>query len=409
MEKEIRFHCPLANKCGGCQTSKLSYREQLDAKKAWVDELLRPFCRVEPIIGMEDPFHYRNKTHAVLAGDRRGNIISGVYRAGTHDVVPVEHCLIENEKADEIIGTIRKLMKSFRIAPYNEDTRQGFLRHILIRTGHVSGQILVVLVAASPVFPSKNNFVKALLKAHPEITSIVLNINDRSTSMVLGKRDVPLYGAGFIEDTLCGKVFRISPQSFYQINSVQTEKLYNKAIEYAQLTGKETLLDAYCGIGTIGLACADKCKQLIGVELNPAAVKDAAFNAKRNKVTHASFTCDDAGRFMLRMAAQKQHLDVLMMDPPRSGSDENFLSAACTLKPARVVYISCNPETLARDLKYLTTHGYRAVKATPVDMFPCTDHVESVVLLVAEKAESPKPAAPRYKKEQKQKRFDIKR
>ena len=168
MEKEIRFTCPVASKCGGCQMGKLSYREQLDAKKAWVDELLRPFCRVEPIIGMEDPFHYRNKTHAVLAGDRRGNIISGVYRAGTHDVVPVEHCLIENEKADEIIGTIRSLMKSFRIQPYNEDTKQGFLRHILIRTGHVSGQILVVLVAASPVFPSKNNFVKALLKALAE-------------------------------------------------------------------------------------------------------------------------------------------------------------------------------------------------------------------------------------------------
>jgi len=381
MEKEIRFTCPVASKCGGCQMGKLSYREQLDAKKAWVDELLRPFCRVEPIIGMEDPFHYRNKTHAVLAGDRRGNVISGVYRAGTHDVVPVEHCLIENEKADEIIGTIRNLMKSFRIVPYNEDTRQGFLRHILIRTGHVSKQILVVLVAATPVFPSKNNFVKALLKAHPEITSIVLNINDRSTSMVLGKREMTLHGAGFIEDTLCGKVFRISPQSFYQINSVQTEKLYSKAIEYAALTGKETLLDAYCGIGTIGLSCADKCKELIGVELNPAAVKDAAFNAKRNKVTHARFTCDDAGRFMLRMAAQKQHLDVLMMDPPRAGSDENFLSAVCTLMPPRVVYISCNPETLARDLKYLTTHGYRAIKATPVDMFPCTEHVETVVLL----------------------------
>ncbi len=387
MEKEIRFKCPVANKCGGCQLSMLSYQEQLDAKKAQVDELLRPFCRVEPIIGMEDPFHYRNKTHAVLAGDRRGNVISGVYRAGTHDVVPVEHCLIENEKADEIIGTIRNLMKSFRIAPYNEDTRQGFLRHILIRTGHVSKQILVVLVAASPVFPSKNNFVKALIKAHPEITSIVLNINDRSTSMVLGKREMTLYGAGFIEDTLCGKIFRISPQSFYQINSVQTEKLYGKAIEYAQLTGKETLLDAYCGIGTIGLACADKCRELIGVELNPAAVKDAISNAKRNKIAHARFTCDDAGRFMLRMAAQKQHLDVLMMDPPRAGSDENFLRAVCTLKPARVVYISCNPETLARDLKYLTTHGYRAAKATPVDMFPCTEHVEAVVLLSREKAD----------------------
>ena len=384
MEREIRFKCPVAARCGGCQMEKLTYREQLDVKKAWVDELLRPYCRVEPIIGMEDPFHYRNKTHAVLAGDRRGNIISGVYRMGTHDVVPVEHCLIENEKADEIIGTIRKLMKSFKIRPYREDARQGLMRHVLVRTGHVTGQIMVVLVAAKPVLPGKNEFIKALLAAHPEITTVVLNVNDRATSMVLGKREIVLYGKGYIEDELCGKIFRISPQSFYQVNSVQTEKLYRKAIEYAQLTGKETLLDAYCGIGTIGLSCADQCAKLIGVELNPAAVKDAGVNAQRNKIGHARFTCDDAGRFMLRMAAEGRKLDVLMMDPPRAGSDENFLRAVCTLMPSRVVYISCNPVTLARDLKVLTTHGYRAVKATPVDMFPCTEHVETVVLMSRE-------------------------
>lgn len=381
MEKEIRFTCPVASKCGGCQMGKLSYREQLDAKKAWVDELLRPFCRVEPIIGMEDPFHYRNKTHAVLAGDRRGNVISGVYRAGTHDVVPVEHCLIENEKADEIIGTIRNLMKSFRIVPYNEDTRQGFLRHILIRTGHVSKQILVVLVAATPVFPSKNNFVKALLKAHPEITSIVLNINDRSTSMVLGKREMTLHGAGFIEDTLCGKVFRISPQSFYQINSVQTEKLYSKAIEYAALTGKETLLDAYCGIGTIGLIAAGGAKEVLGVEKNRDAVRDAIANAKRNKIRNAWFSPGDAGVAMEELAKEGEELDVVFMDPPRSGSDERFLHSLLTAKPERIVYISCGPDTLARDLEILTEGGYHVRRIQPVDMFPHTEHIETVVLL----------------------------
>lgn len=381
MEKEIRFRCPVAAKCGGCQLGRMSYGEQLDAKKAWVDELLRPFCRVEPIIGMEDPFHYRNKTHAVLAGDRRGNVISGVYRMGTHEVVPVEHCLIENELADRIIGTVRRLMVSFKIRPYREDARQGLLRHVLVRTAHVTGQVMVVLVAAKPVLPCKNDFVKALLAAHPEITTVVLNVNDRATSMVLGKRDIVLYGPGAIEDELCGKTFRISPQSFYQVNSVQAEKLYRKAIEYAGLTGRETLLDAYCGTGTIGLCAADRCARLIGVELNPAAVRDAVYNAQRNRIGHARFHCDDAGRFLLRMAAEKRPLDVLMMDPPRAGSDENFLSAVCTLRPARVVYISCNPVTLARDLKYLTTHGYRALRATPVDVFPCTEHVETVVLL----------------------------
>lgn len=381
MEKEIRFQCPVASRCGGCQLGRMSYREQLDAKQAWVNELLRPYCRVEPMIGMEDPFHYRNKTHAVLAGDRRGNVFSGVYRRGTHEVVPVEHCLIENELADRIIGTVCRLMRSFKIRPYREDARQGLLRHVLVRTAHVTGQVMVVLVSAKPLLPCKNDFVKALLAAHPEITTIVLNVNDRATSMVLGKRDIVLYGPGAIEDELCGRTFRISPQSFYQVNAIQTEKLYRKAIEYAGLTGKETLLDAYCGTGTIGLCAADRCAKLIGVELNPAAVRDAAHNAQRNGIEHARFFCDDAGRFMLRMAAEKRPLDVLLMDPPRAGSDENFLRAVCTLRPARVVYISCNPATLARDLKTLTAHGYRALRATPVDMFPCTEHVETVVLM----------------------------
>ena len=243
----------------------------------------------------------------------------------------------------------------------------------------------MVLVAVQPILPRKNDFVRALLAAHPEITSVVLNVNDRATSMVLGKRDIVLYGPGTIEDVLCGKTFRISPQSFYQVNSEQTERLYARALDYAGLQGTETVLDAYCGIGTIGLCAADRCARLIGVELNPAAVKDATWNAGRNRVRNAKFYCADAGRFLLRMAEARQPLDVLFMDPPRSGSDENFLRAVCTLAPKRVVYISCNPTTLARDLAYLTKHGFRALRATPVDMFPCTEHVETVVLLSQQK------------------------
>ena len=390
MGEEIRFRCPVAARCGGCQMEKMSYAQQLAAKQDWVRDLLRPYCRVDRILGMENPFHYRNKTHAVIASDKRGNVISGVYRMGTHQVVPVDDCLIENEKADEIIRTIRSMLASFKIRPYREDTRSGLIRHVLVRTGHISGQIMVVLVAAQPILPRKNDFVAELLRRHPEITTVVLNVNDRATSMVLGKRDIVLYGEGYIEDTLCGKIFRISPQSFYQVNSVQTEVLYNKALEYAGLTGREVLFDAYCGIGTIGITASDRCAKVIGVELNPEAVKDAARNAQRNRAGNVRVHCDDAGRFLTRMAAENRRCDVLMMDPPRSGSDEKFLRAVCTMAPPRVVYISCNPVTLARDLAFLTRHGYRALRATPVDMFPATEHVETVVLLSKGEVDSKK-------------------
>ena len=240
--------------------------------------LLGRFCKVYPIKGMDNPFHYRNKVHAVF-GHRKGEIISGVYEAGTHNLVPVESCMIEDEKADEIIGTIRGMLKSFKIKTFDEDTGYGLLRHVLIRRGFVTNEIMVVLVTASPVFPSKNNFVKALREKHPEITTIVQNINGRGTSMVLGDREQILYGKGYIEDVLCGCRFRISPRSFYQVNPVQTEYLYGKAIELAGLTGKELVLDAYCGIGTIGMIASKQANTVIGVELNSDAVKDAIQNA----------------------------------------------------------------------------------------------------------------------------------
>ena len=215
--------CANFGKCGGCQLLSLSYADQLKRKQQMVEELLGPFCKVEPLVGMEDPLHYRNKVHAVFGLDKKGNPVSGVYKAYSHEIVPVDSCLLEDQRADAIIVTIRSLLKSFKIKTYDEDSGYGLLRHVLIRTGHVSGQILVVLVTVSPVFPSKNNFVKALRERHPEITTVVQNVNDKDTSMVLGTRDIVLYGKGYIEDTLCGKQFRISPQSFYQINSIQTE------------------------------------------------------------------------------------------------------------------------------------------------------------------------------------------
>ena len=373
--------CNISKKCGGCQFQGIPYKEQLKKKQKKEQSLLGAYGKVCSIIGMENPYYYRNKVHAVFDRDRKGNIISGIYEEGTHRVVPVENCLIEDEKSQAIIRTIRGMLKSFKIRTYDEDTGYGLLRHVLIRRGFSTGEIMVVLVTGSPIFPSKNNFVKALRKAHPEITTVVLNVNDRQTSMVLGDREKPIFGPGFIKDRLCGCMFRISPKSFYQVNPVQTEILYQTAIDYASLTGKETVIDAYCGIGTIGLIAAKKAGKVIGVELNKDAAKDARINAKENKITNAAFYQGDAGRFMVEMAAKGEKADVVFMDPPRAGSDERFLSSVVKLSPKKVIYISCNPETLARDLKYLTKHHYKVEKIQPVDMFPFCDHCETVCSL----------------------------
>lgn len=373
--------CPVLNLCGGCQLLDMEYAKQLDFKQKQVEELLKGLCPVKPIIGMKDPFHYRNKIHAVFDRDKKGNIISGIYEENTHHVVPVEKCLIENQKADEIIGTIRGMLKSFKIRTYDEDTGFGLLRHVLIRKGFSTGEIMVVLVTASPVFPSKNNFVKALREKHPEITTIVQNINGRGTSMVLGDKEHVLYGKGYIVDELCGCRFRISSKSFYQVNSVQTEILYEKALSLSGLTGRELVVDAYCGIGTIGIIASKAAGKVIGVELNQGAVRDAVNNAKMNGIDNIRFYCNDAGRFLVNMAEQGENADVVIMDPPRSGSTEEFMDAVGKLGAGKVVYVSCNPETLARDVRYMKKLGYRAVEAWPVDMFPETDHVETVVLL----------------------------
>lgn len=373
--------CPYAGKCGGCQYQGMDYGSQLKEKQKYVQKLLKNYGKPEPILGMENPYYYRNKVHAVYKHQKNGEIISGIYEEGTHKVVPVESCQIENQEADKVIQTIRKLAKSFKIKIYNEDSGYGLLRHVLIRYGRVTGEMMVVLVAVSPIFPSKNNFVKALRKEHPEITTVVLNINDKSTSMVLGERNIILYGKGYIEDELCGCRFRISPNSFYQVNPVQTEVLYQKAISLAGLSGKEKVIDAYCGIGTIGLIAASHCKEVIGIELNREAVKDAIGNTKRNRIKNVRFYQGDAGDFLVSMAQKGEKADVVFMDPPRAGSSEKFMESAAKMGPEKIVYISCNPDTLERDLKYLTRKGYQVDRICPVDMFPFTDNIENVCLL----------------------------
>lgn len=392
--------CPAFSRCGGCQLQHMHYEKQLAIKQTMAERLLGDFTKqasstgksgmkqqstscaaVSPIIGAKNPYHYRHKIHATFLRTRQGMKL-GIYEENTHRVIDVKDCAIQNKTANAILKTIRSLADRFRLTAYNEDTRQGLLRHVLIRCGYHTGQVMVVFVLGTTNFPGKAGFIEALRKAHPEITTIVQNINNKKTSMVLGEQETVLYGNGWIEDSLCGLTFRISPKSFYQVNPEQTELLYQTAMQFAGLTGNETILDTYCGTGTIGLIASRQSARVIGVESNAAAVRDAVANARANQIENAEFICEDAGAFMKKTTTTP---DVVFMDPPRSGSDEAFLRALAELAPARIVYISCNMQTQARDLAYLTTHGYQVNKIQPVDLFPWTEHVETVALLSNER------------------------
>ncbi len=376
------MECKVNKKCGGCQLLDKSYEEQLQYKQRRLEALLSRFCKVEKIIGMDNPYHYRNKVQSAFFYDyKRKKNASGVFQSGSGKIIQTDSCLIENETADKIVKTVRALLDSFKLRAYDERKGVGFLRHVLIRTGYNTGEIMVILVTAKPAFPSKNNFIKALIKAHPEITTVIQNVNPDGIPLTLSSRNITLYGRGYIEDTLCGMKFRISPDSFYQVNPVQCEKLYGKAMEYAALTGKETVFDAYCGTGTIGLIASKSAKQVLGVELNKSAVKDAVANARENGAENVYFLCGDAGEIIEDMAKEGEKFDAAFLDPPRSGSTVKFLNSLVKIKPERIVYVSCNPETLSRDLDYLTKKRYKVLKIQGVDMFPHTNHIETVVLL----------------------------
>jgi 23S rRNA (uracil1939-C5)-methyltransferase len=380
-----KSRCPVSKKCGGCTMINVPYEEQTVRKQQRVEDLIGRFGRVDPIVRMKNPDHYRNKVTSVFAPDKKGKPVCGIYKAGTHEVVPVKACMLEDLRADRIIQTVFALLESFKIRVYDEDRGTGFLRYVQVRTARGTRQVMVTLVTAEAVFPQAKKFVNALVKRHPEITTVVQNINDKQTTMVLGEKEKVLHGPGYIEDVLCKKRFRISSRSFYQVNSLQTEKLYNIALDYAGFSGKERILDAYCGIGTIGIIASDRCKEVLSVELNPEAVKDARINVKLNNAQNVEVFRNDSGRFMKDMAAKNEKLDILFMDPPRSGASEEFIEAVLTLRPAKVVYVSCEPDTLARDLALLTEGGYAMKKGVPVDMFPYTEGVETVVLLTQTK------------------------
>lgn len=378
----VKPPCPYFYECGGCQLQHINYEAELGFKENYVKRLLSKFGDFSNVIGMENPWYYRNKVISTFGYDRSNRAVSGIYSESSHRLVPVDVCMIEDEVADKVIASIRKLVSDFKIRIFDEDKGRGFLRHVVIRSGHYSGEVMVTLVVSSYEFPSKNNFVKALVKKHPEVACVVLNLNKRRSSVVLGHEERVIYGKGFIEDTLCGLKFGISSKSFYQINSVQTEILYNKVIDFAGLTGEELVLDAYCGVGTIGMVVASRAKKVIGVEINADAVKDAKINARRNYISNISFVCADASDYMVGLAKEGVGVDVVLMDPPRDGSDERFLDSLIKLKPKRVVYVSCGPYALARDLEFLTRRGqYRVDAMVGVDLFPHTYHVETVVKL----------------------------
>lgn len=374
-----------AKNCGGCPLLGLDYAEQLKQKEEKVRALVGKYGPVHPIRGMEQPYHYRNKAISTFATGWGGKLTSGIYAANSHKVLPVESCLLQDEVLDKTMQAVRAAANACRYQPYDEDKGTGLVRHCLLRRGVATGQVMVVLVTAQPVLPGAKNFVKALLAEAAQrgvtVTTVVQNVNSRKTSVVLGEAEKVLYGKGFILDTLCGKTYAISPRSFYQVNPAQTAVLYGLAVEAAKLTGKEVVLDAYCGIGTIGLTAADHAKQVVGVELNRDAVQDAIGNARNNGVKNARFFAADATFWIREAAAAGEKADVIFMDPPREGSTPEFLASVARMAPKRVVYVSCNPVTLARDLATLTKLGYKAEGFTPVDMFPHTEHIEVVCAL----------------------------
>jgi len=371
--------CPYYYSCGGCQLQHLDYKKQGKLKENQVKGLL-PKKKVDPIILMKEPYYYRNKVIASVATQNK-KLITGFYKPFSHEVVAIDHCEVQMPQADKILKTLRSLCSKHKIQAYNEDTQNGFLRHILLKMGHKTDEVLVTFVVASKVFPSKAKLLKDLKEAHPEIKSITMNINNRKTSVVLGKEEIILHGDGKIKDNLCGYDFKISSQSFYQINPVQTEKLYQTAMDLAQIKKDEVVLDTYSGIGTISIIATKHAKMVYGVELNKEAVKDANHNAKLNKINNIKFVQADATHAMVQMAKERFHIDVLFLDPPREGSTPEFINAALKLKPKKIVYISCNPYTLARDLK-LFEKAYKVERVVPVDMFPHTSHVECISRLV---------------------------
>ncbi len=389
--------CTASSQCGACSCIDEPYALQLAEKQARIRDLFEDLvdedCLIYPIAGMDDPFRFRTKIASPFApgpkmpakrgGKQRRRILTGMYAAGTHKLVDTACCVVEHPAGQQVIRAIKQVMGKFGVEPYNEDTGRGFLRHAVVRVGWHSGEVLVVLVTNGREFTGAKGFAREVARHVPSITTVVQNVNTHRTNAILGTENHVLYGPGFILDTLCDLSFRISATSFYQVNPAQTEVLYRRAIELADLRPGDSVLDAYCGTGTIGLVAAKSAPdvRVIGVDKTPAAIRDAGQNAQHNGVGNAEFVAADAGAFMRERAAVGENIDVVLMDPPRSGASREFIEAVIALKPSRIAYISCNPETQARDVAQLQSGGYRCTAMQPVDMFPHTGHIENICSL----------------------------
>ena len=380
MRKENAW-CPLSYKCGGCDYADLSYQVELKFKRDYLKKLFF-YIDVPEVIPCRSIEHYRDKVQAVIS-TRNGKIISGLYIKGTHHVIDLKDCRLEFEGASSILASVRSLMKSFSLVPYDEDIRTGDHRHVLLRHAHNRNEVMATLVFGSDRFRRKKEFAYALVQKHPEIKTVAWQLNDEKTSMVLSDKAIKiLYGDGYIEDEICTLRFRITPSSFFQINRSQTEVLYETAMRMASLRGNERVLDAYSGTGTIALIASGKAGRVVAVEENGAAVQIAKENARLNGIENVDFVSADASLFCKEAAKKGVKFDAAFLDPPRSGCDERFLSSLIKMGPEKIVYISCNPETQARDIRYLKNFGsYYVRRIQGVDMFPRTSHVESIALL----------------------------
>lgn len=395
--------CPVAKQCGGCQIQEMSYEAQLKYKEKLVADNLKRIGGISgfemyPVIGMEKPFNYRNKAQFPVGLDKNGRIVMGFYAGRTHYIIENTDCRLGAEINKQILELVREYMQECNVTPYDENSNSGIVRHVLIRMGFHTKQIMTCLIINADKLPKQDRLVDKL-KNIPGMTSVMVNVNKQKTNVILGKHCETLWGKPYIEDSICGIMYQISPLSFFQVNPVQTEKLYQKALEYAELTGNETVWDLYCGIGTISLFLAKNAKKVYGVEIVPQAIEDARNNAKHNNITNAEFFVGKAEEVvpafyndMKRKAAagDLQALssitpDVVVVDPPRKGCEQTLLDTIITASPKRIVYVSCDSSTLARDLKYLSENGYKVVKVQPVDQFAHTVHVETVVKLTLKK------------------------
>ena len=385
--ERVELDCPLAGRCGGCQYRHMTYEEELRAKRQRVQDALTRVGGVSlelpQVLGAENPLRYRNKVQFPVAQEKRGLSV-GYYRSRSHDVLDVDDCLLQPEAVTTLRRAFKGWMERYRVPAYDEGTCQGLIRHLYVRTNQ-AGEALCCVVANGTRLPHAPELVQSLRQAAPTLAGLVLNTNTKDTNVILGPNYRTIWGRDFLEERLCGMTFRLSVPSFFQINRAQTERLYAQALEFAGLTGQETVLDLYCGIGTISLALAQRAGQVIGAEIVPEAVQDAQANAARNQVSNARFLCGDAGEAAFQLAAEGVRPQVICVDPPRKGLAPEVPEILASMAPERIVYVSCDPATLARDVKRFGELGYPAVKSQAVDLFPRTAHVETVVLLSQQK------------------------